>query len=193
MHKLFDVFNGMEFDEEAHSYTYLGTPMSGITGIIGMYEKHTFPKGGKGEYKWLEAREEGSLIHRCIEMNLSDNATGEEIPPEAEYVLKYLKEKHPSAEVYSEVIVGDRRNYCSCIDILVRNGDEYYIYDIKTGKFLLASVKWQLGIYKKFLEDIGCKVVATAVISTKIPAVIPVIPRTSKECQELLDLYRSSL
>lgn len=140
----------VRFDQEAHTYTLGGRPLSGITPVL---ERCLFPDkyAGVPEKVMQAAAEKGTLIHQQCE--LADELG---IIPDQEDALNYIRIKQSAGlqTAASEYIVSDGENYASAIDKVFRESEDTFdLADIKTtSKPDLAYLAWQLSIYAYFFE-----------------------------------------
>lgn len=135
----------VEFNPTAHTYTYKGVSLQGITGMLG---RQLFPDKYKSvpDYILKKAADKGHDIHQSCEMV---DVTGiDDGSVEVNNYLKLCKDNELVHEE-SEYIVSDLNHFASCIDKVYKgkNG-EYHLADIKTTyKLDEEYVSWQLSVY----------------------------------------------
>lgn len=141
------------FDEAEHTYTFDGTRLRGITGIISEYvlpERGEFIEMMKStihQRAILEAAtKRGHDTHTQVQMIVE--GYGYEMPfPE---VKDFFKKMTGTKFIAAEYLVSDLHHFASCIDIV---DSDYNLYDIKTtSKLDTKYLSWQLSIYAYLFE-----------------------------------------
>jgi hypothetical protein len=177
---------GVEFDKDAHEYTYKGKPLSGITGKV--CKRLGLKYGGS---KVNAKRIAGSNAHdaieewiksgglRCTTMNLG-----------VVWMTKTLLDKVSDVvAVFSEVLVSDKKIYASAVDVILQhsNRTDLTIADAKNGVFKREYLEWQLGIYKYLIEKYTTYKVKTCLcIALKERMYYKITPRDTRAVEELL-------
>ena len=146
------------FNQEEHTYTLNGVPLSGITSVL---ERNLFQRKYDGIPKHIldNAAERGSFIHEQIELVDSIGI----IPPceEATNYISLMKEQKLVVED-SEYLVSDNTHFATQIDkVYKKNETTYHLGDIKTTyKLDTEYLSWQLSIcsYLFEIQNEGCKV-----------------------------------
>jgi hypothetical protein len=90
--------------------------------------------------------------------------------------------------LYSEVLVSDKKQYASSVDIIDDcGGGSLAIYDIKKGVFKRDYCTWQLSIYKYLIEGFtGYKVKKCEVLALKDREVYTIFPKNKEDVEKLL-------
>ena len=138
------------FDREAHSYTYQGRRLSGVTAML---SRQLFASKYDGVSPAVLARaaERGHLVHSQCEMadrlGIADSAEAQ----------AYVSLCHTEGlrHVESEYLVSDLSHFASCIDKVFRDMGEgdYWLADIKTTYALDKEyLRWQLSVYAYLFE-----------------------------------------
>lgn len=138
------------FDREAHSYTYQGRRLSGVTAML---SRQLFASKYDGVSPAVLARaaERGHLVHSQCEMadrlGIADSAEAQ----------AYVSLCHTEGlrHVESEYLVSDLSHFASCIDKVFRGMAEgdYWLADIKTTYALDKEyLRWQLSVYAYLFE-----------------------------------------
>lgn len=152
--------SGVIFAKVAHTYTYNGKRLSGITGKISEYlgdifqDIESLPEFVQNNI--AQARDYGSAVHAAIEDYFDGDIPDFEFMAEVNVVKKQLKDLGLKM-IASEYSVTDREVYASCIDaILVDKDNNIYLGDFKTAKTdSKKKNSIQLSIYKRFFELIN--------------------------------------
>lgn len=142
--------SGVDFDQDAHTYSLNGNVLQGITGML---SRQLFPHKYAGiSQKVMEnAAARGSMIHEQIELydaNIISEANNQEL-------LNYIKIKSDNnlVTIANEYLVTDAVFFASAIDLVFANGKNIVLTDIKTTyKLDKEYVRWQLSIYAYFFE-----------------------------------------
>lgn len=138
------------FDREAHTYTYQGRQLSGITSML---SRQLFASKYDGVSPAVLARaaERGRLVHSQCE--LADRL-GITESPEAEAYASLCRTEG-LRHVESEYLVSDQSHFASCIDKVFRGmmENDYWLADIKTTYALDKEyLRWQLSAYAYLFE-----------------------------------------
>ena len=173
------------FNEEKHTYSYKGKPMSGITGIIGKHVGKDFSKAGAFVEPYTEF---GKQVHKDIEDYLFHGTYPEH--PTSRYAVDWIIErfKFKKVAIYPEVLIGDYDTVATAVDIVIVDEDGWCtLIDTKTGNFDREYCSWQLGINKYLIEiDGDWRVKDTFVLSTKDKFIYRVIPKPIERCKALI-------
>lgn len=146
------------FDEEAHTYTYDGSQLSGITGMI---HRLVFPDMYKdvSEETLRKAAQRGTGVHNTVELMDEFGVTAD--TPEGRGYAR-LVQKYSLQFEASEYTVSDYKHYASNIDKVYRvDSTTFDLADIKTTYTLNTEyVRWQLSVYAYLFEMCNpcCKV-----------------------------------
>ena len=133
--------SNVDFNEEAHTYTLYGLPLSGITGRLGksIFFKDKYSKIPKAILQ--KKAKFGSNVHKQLE--LYDRGLPYDNIPEVENYIK-MKDTYGIQTLDVEFIVSDEQTYATPIDML---DTEFSLYDHKTtAKLDKEYVSWQLSI-----------------------------------------------
>lgn len=144
--------SGVVFDADAHTYTYEGKQLSGITKVI---SNQLFPDkyNGVSDEVLAKAAERGHRVHNnCAFFDTFGEVIGEEVE-----AYKKILEEFELIPVAHEYTVTDKEFFASNIDMVatIRGGadDEVVLCDYKTTYVLDTEfLSWQLSIYKMFFE-----------------------------------------
>lgn len=145
------------FNQEEHTYTLNGVPLSGITSVL---EKSYF-KGNMTEYLSIFLIMQPKRFFHSRTDKLVDSIGI--IPPceEAKNYISLMKEQKLVVED-SEYLVSDNTNFATQIDkVYKKNETTYHLGDIKTTyKLDTEYLSWQLSIcaYLFEIQNEGCKV-----------------------------------
>lgn len=143
----------VEFDEVEHTYTFDGTRLRGITGIISEYvlpERGEFIEKMKStihQRAILEAAtKRGHDTHTQVQMIVEGYGYNNPFPE----VKDFFKKMADTKFIASEYLVSDLHHFASSIDII---DSELNLYDIKTtSKLDTKYLSWQLSIYAYLFE-----------------------------------------
>ena len=176
--------NEVEFDEEAHKYTYRGKELKGVTTIIGKRLGKNFPDSALTEM----ATSYGSQVHKESEDWIN---TGKEPTTESgKWVVEILKDMgNISTDKYgAEVRVSDFEGTASNVDIVLHTLDGVYLADIKTGNFDRTYCTMQLNAYRMMYENCyNEKVLGLMVICTKTKRKYRILQTDDNETLNLLE------
>ena len=142
--------SGVDFNQDAHTYSLDGKILQGITGMLG---RQLFPHKYDGISQSImdNAAARGSMIHEQIELYDADiitEATNHEL---SSYIK--IKADNNLLTLANEYLVTDREFFASAIDLVFTNGIGVILADIKTTyKLDKEYVRWQLSIYAYFFE-----------------------------------------
>lgn len=180
-----DDIRQVEFDEEAHVYTYRGKRLNGVTGIIGdLLGKH-FPRGVSGVEV---AASYGSQVHKAVERHFNDGTEPDgEAASYAVSVLEGQMREHGGNRVLCEQRVSDFTGTASNVDAVLYCPDGAVLYDIKTGAFDRTYCTLQLNAYRVLFEkSYGIPVKALYVIATRSRRTFRIVKGHDKEVGILL-------
>jgi hypothetical protein len=142
----------VRFDQEAHTYTNVGTGKK-LKGITSTLIRRLFPNKYKDIPQHIldNAAERGTKVHEEIE--LVETIGVEPTSQEGKNYLR-LKEEHGLNFLQSEYTVSDLEHYATNIDGIYDVEENVVdIADYKTtSKFDKESVSWQLSVCAYFLE-----------------------------------------
>ena len=177
---------GVEFDKDAHEYTYKGKPLKGITGSV--CKRLNLKYGGSA----MNARRAaGTHAHDAIEEWIKSggrvcNTMNMGVVWLTRSLLDYPK--LPTIGVFSEVLVSDHEIYASAVDIILLHPEnKLTIIDAKNGTFKREYLEWQLGVYKYFIEKYTNYTVEQCVCAAlKEKQFYTIKPRAGYMVQELL-------
>lgn len=144
------VESQVAFNQEEHTYSLNGMALKGITGMI---KSQLFPDMYKDIPQWIldRAAEHGTMVHESIELFDAGFEPKETIPELESY--KRIKRENGLATLANEYIVTDREHFASGIDLVLSNGEDIILTDIKTTYTLNKEyVRWQLSIYAYLFE-----------------------------------------
>lgn len=145
------------FDEENHVYTYKGRKLNGITGLIGRKCGKSFPSNKDSLTNLMLKQSYGSQVHKEVEryFNESKPTTMQGSKWVLEQIDKFILSKNLKgwSSVKCEVRVSDFVNTASNVDVVISNGEEVYIFDIKTGAFDRTYCTMQLNAYRLMYEN----------------------------------------
>jgi hypothetical protein len=172
---------GVEFNEEKHEYYYRGRKLSGVTGLISKRLGLRMPAEFVEEH-----RLEGVHIHQAIQKWIDTGDPGS-VHPGVRWIMESWDDS-PAIATNSEVLVSDRKQYASSVDILVERKDGLLdIYDIKKGVFRRDYATWQLSIYKYFIEQFAeRKVNRCCCVCVRDKQYYDVYPKAFDQVEELL-------
>lgn len=108
------------FNEEEHTYTLDGKPLSGITSII---HKYIFPDmyAGVSEGILKSATERGRRIHEELQIQFLGMPLSE---PSTEVVAyNQLAKQNKLKQIAAEYLISDERDVATCIDAVLQTGD----------------------------------------------------------------------
>ena len=142
--------SGVVFTPEDHRYFLDGKELKGITGML---HRQVFPDLYRDVPQFVldRAAERGTMVHESIEL-LDSGFEPKESTPE---LNNYKKIKHDNGllTLENEYLVTDNENFASAIDLVLTNGEEIILADIKTTSVLNKEyVRWQLSIYAYLFE-----------------------------------------
>lgn len=151
----------LEFKEETHQYFYNGLEVPSVTQIISASNSGALENIPTSILD--NASERGTAVHQAIEFFNKYNFTN--IADEyKEYFEAYKKWRtyciSEQAEISSELqIYNNILHYAGTIDMLIKEGTDYYLVDIKTTNELnMKYVALQLSAYKEALHSQGIEV-----------------------------------
>ncbi len=142
--------SGVVFTPEDHRYFLDGKELKGITRML---HRQVFPDLYRDVPQFVldRAAERGTMVHESIEL-LDCGFEPKESTPE---LNNYKKIKHDNGllTLENEYLVTDNENFASAIDLVLTNGEEIILADIKTTSVLNKEyVRWQLSIYAYLFE-----------------------------------------
>lgn len=144
--------NNVIFNEEEHSYWYMGKELHGITGPIGRLMKKNFPDTDVVKLATIH----GHDVHHDSEMWIKEER--EPSTESGKWLVSFLKdfqEKHSVTHYHAELLVSDFIGTASCIDIVAHTDEGDYLFDIKTtSKFDREYCSLQLSVYKALYEKV---------------------------------------
>lgn len=144
------VDSQVAFNQEEHTYSLNGIVLKGITGMI---KSQLFPDMYKDIPQWIldKAAERGTMVHESIEL-FDAGFEPKDTTPELES-YKRIKRENGLTTLANEYIVTDKEHFASAIDLVLCNGDDIILTDIKTTYTLDKEyVRWQLSIYAYLFE-----------------------------------------
>lgn len=144
------------FDEENHVYTYKGRKLNGITGLIGRKCGKSFPSNKDSLTNLMLKQSYGSQVHKEVERYFNEKKPITMLGSKwvLEQIDKFIASKNlKEPSIKCEVRVSDFVNTASNVDIVISNGEEIYIFDIKTGAFDRTYCTMQLNAYRLMYEN----------------------------------------
>lgn len=144
------VDSQVAFNQENHTYSLNGIALMGITGMI---KSQLFPDMYKDipQYILDKAAERGTMVHESIEL-FDAGFEPKDTTLELES-YKRIKRENGLTTVANEYIVTDKEHFASAIDLVLCNGDDIILTDIKTTYTVDKEyVRWQLSIYAYLCE-----------------------------------------
>jgi len=196
MHKHFNInASGVQFDEIAHTYSYEGRELQGITGVLSrqlFQDKYANIPAAVLRH----AAEYGTGVHSTIELC---DTLGDYDNADANYqAYRAMLKTRGMTTLRNEYIVTDYEHYASGIDLILVNADgTLCLADIKTtSKLDRDYVSWQLSIYrylfeivnphlKGFVTRLACVWLPKAQYG--LPAFVDVEGRSDSDVKALLD------
>lgn len=178
------------FDEEAHTYSFDGKVLHGITGVIGKMMGKKFPDNDRVKIATLY----GSDVHKEVE-NYYNSGTPSLSTRGSMWVVKAIEDFKRSLKmnkplkVECEVMVSDFEGTASKIDIVVHVDEQtVFIFDIKTtAVFDREYCTLQLNVYKQLYEAVyGRKVQGMYVLSTKQERMFRILDDTPSRIAKVL-------
>lgn len=142
--------SGVVFTPEDHRYFLDGKELKGITGML---HRQVFPDLYRDVPQFVldGAAERGTMVHESIELLDSGFEPKESTPELNNY--KKIKYDNGLLTLENEYLVTDNENFASAIDLVLTNGEEIILADIKTTRVLNKEyVRWQLSIYAYLFE-----------------------------------------
>jgi hypothetical protein len=142
--------SGVDFNQDAHTYTLDGKELQGITGMI---SRQLFPDkySNVSQEVLNKAAERGSMVHEQIELydaGIIDKITNDELSNYAG-----IKTANGLTTIANEYIVTDKEYFASAIDLVFERDGKIVLADIKTTyKLDEVYVMWQLSIYAYLFE-----------------------------------------
>jgi len=170
---------GVSFDEGKHEYWYKGKQLSGITGLVskklGLKYSNAFVR---------EHAEEGIHIHKAVQKWIQ-TGNSDSVHPGVQWITTFMA--FSRTRFYSEILVSDFMQYASAVDIIETVNDEFFLYDIKKGRFNREYVTWQLSVYKYFIEKFtGFQVAKLFCLAIKDKEIYPIFPKKFEDVEKLL-------
>lgn len=189
MVNIMKISKDLIFVDNPRGYYYKGKKMQGITRLIGKRLNKNFPTGGKIPQHVTDAAEFGSLVHEDVEEYIKSGKSGAH--PASKFVIKQLERNYPKKDydIYGELLVTDKRNYATAIDIVAVNKKtgKAVTFDIKTGIFDREYCSFQLGIGNYLLNlTYGLDVEESYVLATKTKHCFRIIPKKLERVKSLL-------
>ena len=178
------------FDEEAHTYSFDGKALHGVTGVIGKMLGKKFPDNERV----MLATMYGSDVHKEVE-NYYNRNTPSLSTRGSMWVVKALEDFKRSLKmnkplkVECEVMVSDFEGTASKIDVVVHVDEQtVFIFDIKTtAVFDREYCTLQLNVYKRLYEAVyGRKVQGMYVLSTKQERMFRILDDTPSRIEKVL-------
>lgn len=177
----------VEFDEDTHTYTYMGHRLNGITGAIGKRLGKHFPRSLDSV---VLRSSYGSQVHKEVERYYNEGTLPD--TEGAKYVISVMAdevEEHKGLGICGEQRVSDFEGTASNIDLVLYSAQGVYLYDIKTGDFDRGYCSLQLNAYRVLFEH--CykqhKVLGLFVIATKCRRLFRIMEGYDKEVEALLE------
>lgn len=142
------------FDEEAHTYSFEGKALKGVTGTLCTLMHKAFPDTDKVKLATMY----GSDVHKEVERYFNNNSNLLSTDG-AKTVVSLLNDfcvvhNITDKKVESEVMVSDFIGTASKVDVVLKTKDASYLFDIKTtSTFDRPYCTAQLSVYKKLYES----------------------------------------
>lgn len=185
----------VDFNEQAHTYTYLGNQLMGVTSLL---KEKLFP----GKYADVpeaileKSREKGTIIHSlCETYNIFGSLDTQELRdyPELRHYIDLLKREQINP-IANEYLVSDLESLATMIDFVDEWGN---IYDIKTTRELdIDYVSWQLSLCAYLYELQNPKLKAGKLYAVHLrgkgASLVEVVPKPTEEVKALIEAYRQS-
>ena len=185
---------GVTFDEAKHEYWHKGKKLSGITGMVSKKLGLKYDNAFVSEHA-----EEGIHVHKAIQRWI-EAGNPESVHPGVQWLVntfesqECFKRKEDSPrfwETFSEVLVSDKKQYASAVDIVCDFGiglkEGLVLWDIKKGVFKREYVTWQLSVYKYLIEKFTNFWVHDCICAClKDKEYYPIFPKPAGEVEKLL-------
>jgi hypothetical protein len=183
------------FNEEEHSYWYLGKELRGVTGAIGKMLGKNFPEG-------IASIELGTIygsdVHKDVE-NYYNEGRKDLSSEGAKWVVDTMEHWGDKLfldrveEIKSEVMVSDFEGTASKVDLVLRtlSGNDV-LFDIKTtSTFNREYCSLQLSVYKKLYEqNYNRNVTGLFVLGTKSRRAFRIIEQPSSKVDKILGMNK---
>lgn len=191
--------SGVVFNEIEHTYTYLGSRLTGVTSLL---SRTIFRDKYSGIPKEVlaKAADYGHNIHEQIEMVDSMGVTSD-TPAVQDYLR--IRQENGLIPIANEHLISDEEYMASSIDVIygVEGSDVYVdITDVKTtSKLDMEYLSWQLSIYAYLFERQNPHLRVRRLLAMWLPkpqygrsALVEVL-RKSKEAIDVLIKWDKSL
>lgn len=191
--------SGVVFNEIEHTYTYLGSRLTGVTSLL---SRTIFRDKYSGIPKEVlaKAADYGHNIHEQIEMVDSMGVTSD-TPAVQDYLR--IRQENGLIPIANEYLISDEEYMASSIDVIygVEGSDVYVdITDVKTtSKLDMEYLSWQLSIYAYLFERQNPHLRVRRLLAMWLPkpqygrsALVEVL-RKSKEAIDVLIKWDKSL
>lgn len=191
--------SGVVFNEIEHTYTYLGSRLTGVTSLL---SRTIFRDKYSGIPKEVlaKAADYGHNIHEQIEIVDSMGVTSD-TPAVQDYLR--IRQENGLIPIANEYLISDEEYMASSIDVIygVEGSDVYVdITDVKTtSKLDMEYLSWQLSIYAYLFERQNPHLRVRRLLAMWLPkpqygrsALVEVL-RKSKEAIDVLIKWDKSL
>lgn len=191
--------SGVVFNEIEHTYTYLGSRLTGVTSLL---SRTIFRDKYSGIPKEVlaKAADYGHNIHEQIEIVDSMGVTSD-TPAVQDYLR--IRQENGLIPIANEHLISDEEYMASSIDVIygVEGSDVYVdITDVKTtSKLDMEYLSWQLSIYAYLFERQNPHLRVRRLLAMWLPkpqygrsALVEVL-RKSKEAIDVLIKWDKSL
>lgn len=191
--------SGVVFNEIEHTYTYLGSRLTGVTSLL---SRTIFRDKYSGIPKEVlaKAADYGHNIHEQIEIVDSMGVTSD-TPAVQDYLR--IRQENGLIPIANEYLISDEEYMASSIDVIygVEGSDVYVdITDVKTTtKLDMEYLSWQLSIYAYLFERQNPHLRVRRLLAMWLPkpqygrsALVEVL-RKSKEAIDVLIKWDKSL
>lgn len=183
------------FNEEEHSYWYLGKELRGVTGAIGRLMGKNFPDG-------IASIELGTIygsdVHKDVENYYNEGR--KDISSEgAKWVIAELEKfsntcsLDPVKKIECEVMVSDFEGTASKVDVVAwHESGKATLFDIKTtSKFDRPYCSLQLSVYKRlFEENYGTEVKGLFVLGSKAKRSFRILEQEGAKVRVILQMNK---
>lgn len=183
------------FNEEEHSYWYLGKELHGVTGAIGKMLGKNFPEG-------ITSIELGTIygsdVHKDVE-NYYNEGRKDLSSEGAKWVVAELERfsntcsLDPVKKIECEVMVSDFEGTASKVDVVAwHESGKATLFDIKTtSKFDRPYCSLQLSVYKRlFEENYGTEVKGLFVLGSKAKRSFRILEQESAKVRKILQMNK---
>ena len=179
------------FDEEAHTYTFDGKALHGVTTVIGKMLGKKFPNNDRVMLATLY----GSDVHKEVE-NYYNSGVPSLSTRGSIWAVKAIEDfkrgcnMNKPLKTECEVMVSDFEGTASKVDIVVHLDERsVFLFDIKTtAVFDREYCTLQLNVYKRLYEAVyDRKVLGMYVLSTKQERMFRILDDTPERIAKILN------